>query len=244
MKLSKHRHIFWGLLAHFYKEYLILVVLIFIKVVVGFAGPLGINRLLAYIETGGVGAVVRPWVWILLLFIGPLVRSTIRQVYIFRNTRNLVRIEAIITQLIFEHSLRIRMKEEAPPAEKQNEGTTVVPTPEPEASAAVLTAGTSAHPTDETTVVGTSTSGHSPAASSSKGKDKPKKTASVAPSVTPSTVSKPEKKQENLVGKINNFISTDLGNITEARDLLFMVWYTPLQIVICVWFLYSILGVA
>ncbi|CAG8771388.1 5695_t:CDS:2, partial [Acaulospora colombiana] len=56
------------------------------------------------------------------------------------------------------------------------------------------------------------------------------------PSFAPSTATSEKKteKQENLVGKINNFISTDLGNITEARDILFMVWYTPLQVVICV----------
>jgi hypothetical protein len=243
MKLSKHRHLFWGLLAHFYKEYLTLAVLIFFRVVAGFAAPFGINRLLTYIETGGVGAVIRPWVWILWLFLGPLVSSTAMQAYIFLNTRNLVRIEAIITQLVFEHSLRIRMKEEAP-AETQNEGTTVVPTPEPEGATAVVAAGTSAHSTDETTVVGRGTSGHSPTTSNSKGKGKQRKASPVAPSATPSAAGKPEKKQENLVGKINNFISTDLGNITEARDLLFMIWYTPLQIAICVWFLYSILGVA
>lgn len=247
MKVARPRHLFWGLLAHFYREYLILVVLIFIKVVVGFAGPFGINRLLTYIETGGQGAIVRPWVWIMWLFIGPLVGSTAMQAYVFLNTRNLVRIECIITQLVFEHSLRIRMKEEAPTAEKQSEGTTVVPTPEPEAEAAAIsTTSISAHPTSDTTVVGTSENGHSasPSASTVKGKGKAKKDGSVAPSITPSTAGKSEKKSENLVGKINNFISTDLGNITDARDLLFMIWYTPLQIAICVWFLYSILGFA
>ncbi|KIM25975.1 hypothetical protein M408DRAFT_330768, partial [Serendipita vermifera MAFF 305830] len=247
MKVARRRHLFWGLLAHFWREYLILVVMIFIKVVVGFAGPLGINRLLTYIETDGQGAVVRPWVWIMWLFIGPLVGSTAMQAYVFLNTRNLVRIECIITQLVFEHSLRIRMKEEAAGSEKQSEGSTVVPTPEPEPeAAAVSTSSISTHPTADTTVVGTSEGGHSPSTSTSvaKGKGKAKRAESVAPSVTPSTVGKSEKKRENLVGKINNFISTDLGNITDGRDLLFMIWYCPLQIAICVWFLYSILGVA
>ncbi|CAG8751921.1 15164_t:CDS:2, partial [Acaulospora colombiana] len=126
----KNRHLAWSLLAYFHKEFIALAVLIFIKVVVGFAGPLGINRLLTYIETGGKDAVVRPWVWISWLLIGPLVGSTAMQWYIFINTRTLVRIECIITQLVFEHSLRIRMKEEVPTAEKPSEGTTAVPTPE------------------------------------------------------------------------------------------------------------------
>lgn len=224
-----------------------LAFLILVKVVVGFAGPLGINRLLTYIETNGQGAIVRPWVWISWLFIGPLVGSAAMQWYIFINTGTLVRIECIITQLVFEHSLRIRMKEEAPPpgaTERVSEVTTVVGTPELEADTNLgegnISNGTTVGPTPSTS---TSTS----PSTQLKGKDKAKKDTSVAPSMTPSTTASAkdkDNKQGNLVGKINNFISTDLGNVTGARDFLFMVWYCPLQIAICVWFLYSILGVA
>jgi ABC-type multidrug transport system fused ATPase/permease subunit len=243
MLRSKQRHLFWGLLAYFYKEFIVLAILIFVKVVVGFAGPLGINRLLTYIETGGKDAVVKPWVWISWLLIGPLVGSTAMQWYIFINTRTLVRIECIITQLVFEHSLRIRMKEEVPTSEKPSDGTTAVPTPE----STTHEPSANGHQDSEVThVEGNGQSTSQSTISKSKGKDQARKDTSRAPSVAPSTATSEKKgeKQENLVGKINNFISTDLGNITEARDLLFMIWYTPLQIVICVWFLYSILGVA
>ncbi|KAG8799884.1 hypothetical protein FRC16_004194 [Serendipita sp. 398] len=240
--LGRRRHLFWGLMTYFYKEFIALAFLIFLKVVVGFAGPLGINRLLTYIENGGRDAVVRPWVWISWLFIGPLVGSAAMQWYIFINTRTLVRIEAILTQLVFEHSLRIRMKEEVPASEKPTGGTTVVPTPESEPGEPEPGNG---HQTDGITTAGGTSQGESSSRrAASKGKDKPKKETSVAPSVASSTAGTSTKKAENLVGKINNFVSTDLGNITEARDFLFMVWYTPLQIAICVWFLYSILGVA
>jgi hypothetical protein len=245
MQAPRHRHIALGLLSYFYKEFIVLAFLILVKVVVGFAGPLGINRLLTYIETGGQGAIVRPWVWISWLFIGPLVGSAAMQWYIFINTGTLVRIECIITQLVFEHSLRIRMKEEVAGAtERVSEGTTVVGTPVPEADTSLgegnISNGTTAGPAPSTS---TSTS----PSTQLKGKDKAKKDTSVAPSVTPSTTASAkdkDNKQGNLVGKINNFISTDLGNITSARDFLFMVWYCPLQIAICVWFLYSILGIA
>lgn len=62
----------------------------------------------------------------------------------------------------------------------------------------------------------------------------------------------------NLVGKINNLVTTDLGNIVEARDflsfgerdysnylrlaLIAVVIYIPLQVILCMWFLYAILG--
>lgn len=79
-----------------------LVVLISVKVIVGFAGPLGINQLLLYvtlddnadcmshlilryIENHGEGATVRPWVWISGLFIGPVVGTMAIQWYIFIN---------------------------------------------------------------------------------------------------------------------------------------------------------------
>lgn len=46
----------------------------------------------------------------------------------------------------------------------------------------------------------------------------------------------------NLVGKINNLVTTDLGNIVDSRDFLYMVLYTPVQIAVGMVFLYNILG--
>ena len=60
----------------------------FYQVLTSFIGPLTVNRLLksvgtfvryslllilvnSYIETGGEGVVVKPWVWIIVLLIGP-----------------------------------------------------------------------------------------------------------------------------------------------------------------------------
>ncbi|KAG9089172.1 hypothetical protein FS749_001555, partial [Ceratobasidium sp. UAMH 11750] len=46
----------------------------------------------------------------------------------------------------------------------------------------------------------------------------------------------------NLVGKINNLMSTDLKNITEGVDFLYVLLYAPIQIIVSIIFLYQILG--
>ncbi|KAH7097252.1 hypothetical protein BKA62DRAFT_751274 [Auriculariales sp. MPI-PUGE-AT-0066] len=126
-------------------------------------------------------AVVRPWVWVLWLFIGPWLSGFIWEAYVFTTTRMLVRTESIITQLVFEHALKIRVREDA-----------------------------QQQPDDD------------------------KANAKGAAS----------RKSTNLVGRINNLVTTDLNNITNARDFLFIVVYAPLQIVVCIWFLYEVLGAA
>jgi len=63
---------------------------------------------------------MRPWFWVCCIFSGPLVRTLAQSFYIFTSTRTLVRTEGIITQLVFEHSLRIRL--EAGDQEEQGGG--------------------------------------------------------------------------------------------------------------------------
>ena len=41
----------------------------------------------SYLETGGKGATIRPWVWIIWLFMGPTVGSIAFQWYIFIAVR-------------------------------------------------------------------------------------------------------------------------------------------------------------
>lgn len=50
-----------------------------------------------------------------------------------------------------------------------------------------------------------------------KAKDK-----SPPPSPMDNSKKKPEPKSANLVGKINNLITTDLGNINDAREFIFL----------------------
>lgn len=119
--------------------------------------------------------------------------------------RALVRVEAILTQLVFEHSLRIRLKAE--------------------------TSGSGASSKDEI--------------------------ASAASDLSQTTPKEAE--SDNLIGKINNLVTIDIENITEARDFILIcplfisfrssfvannvtVWYGPIQLIFAVFFLYTLLG--
>ncbi|KAI0258771.1 hypothetical protein BC834DRAFT_974833 [Gloeopeniophorella convolvens] len=215
---AKRRHMFWALLSIFRREYAVMLVMLFIKVLCGFLGPLAINRLLNYIETGGDDVV-----W-----------------YLFLSTRNLVRIEGILTQLIFEHSLRVRVK-----AETQQSSSSSPPL---SAEGATLDAVSEANSptTDETSTVaegasdGNGDEAASVQSSSSKGKQKaePEDTKAVE---APGTAVE-SKKGSNFAGKINNLVSADLGNITGGRDFLFLFFLAPLEVVVSIVFLYNILG--
>ena len=144
------------------------------------------------------------------------------QWYIFINTRTLVRTEGLLTQLVFEHSLRIRLKAESS-SEKSNhvdqDTITVVGTPD-SASIAESSNGNDESNSASTAAISrepTRDSSSSSKLSSHKGKAKDKP--------SPSSVPKPTGKvrdDSNLIGKINNLVTTDLSNIVEARHFLFL----------------------
>ncbi|KZP30629.1 multidrug resistance-associated ABC transporter [Athelia psychrophila] len=215
---KRKSHIFWGLMKVFRFEFfarsLMLVVLAFARI----ASPIGISGVLDYFESGEKenGVTVRPWVWVAWLLCGPIVASVAHQLNMFFAKRTLVRTEVIITQLVFEHSLRIRMKAE------------------------VRSAG--AGEGDDATQVGTPTEsvvGDAASVSSSKGKQKSRDDGEEAVPASP----KPKtKSSDNLVGLVNNLVTTDLANISGARTFMFLLVYIPVQVVLCIVFLYRILG--
>ena len=104
----------------------------------------------------------------------------------------LARIQAIIMQLILEHSLRIRVKEEIPP--------TPIGPEEADNSESGRGAGDGAKNT---------------------------------PSTSQSTL---------LIGQINNLITADVENLSQTRDILYLVVFIPLQIMLGIAFLYFLLG--
>ncbi|KAJ3564973.1 hypothetical protein NP233_g7938 [Leucocoprinus birnbaumii] len=246
---APHRHIFWGLMKVFRFEYIAMGTLIGLNVFASFVSPISINFLLKYLEKEASATDLRPWVWIILLFLGPLFASLCFQGYIFFATRTLVRCEAIITQLVFEHALRIRVKAET---EKGPHVAAVVEpsTPVSESVAETDESETSSHDnatehSRQTTTASTqTTSGVTLRADSPSVK-------SVASKATQQNNDSDTNKDEtfegtssasNLVGRINNLVTTDLGNIIDARDLTFVVVYIPLQITLCMAFLYVLLG--
>ncbi|KAI6081288.1 ABC multidrug transporter [Hypoxylon rubiginosum] len=74
--------------------------------VVEFIAPLGLYRLLSYIQNPAA-ATIRPWLWVSLLFLGPTLRSIAYQQYIFCSTRLVVRTRLCLIQEIYAKAARI-----------------------------------------------------------------------------------------------------------------------------------------
>jgi len=79
------------------------------------ASPIAVNRILAHLESSPNSKQdeekegLRPQVYVLLLFLGPVLGSLSFQWYLFLGTKALARVQAILTELIFEHGLRVRV---------------------------------------------------------------------------------------------------------------------------------------
>ncbi|KAF8528008.1 P-loop containing nucleoside triphosphate hydrolase protein [Hysterangium stoloniferum] len=229
------RHIFWGLMSLF-GGFAYICTFIILKCIVSFLSPLALYQLLGYLENNQ-GTFIRPWFWAFCLFIGPNVGSIAVSFYLFTVTRVLVHAEAVITQVVFNHALRIRMKEETTASSKPS---TAANTPD---SRSIAENNTDA----ETESRGETLQGESFPSATSKDATKKKpsnvSSTSIPTAVSSSTSDKPasDSLSSNLVGKINNLITTDLGNVTDGRDFIYYAIYGPLQFCISAWFLYLIL---
>ncbi|KAF8157940.1 multidrug resistance-associated ABC transporter [Crassisporium funariophilum] len=219
---AKRRHLFFSLMRVFRKEYSILALTIIGQCVFAFASPIGINRLLTYIETKGAGTIVRPWFWIFWLFAGPFARVLCFEWYYYIATRTLVHTEGLLTQLVFEHSLRIRLKAETSDDEK------AVPSDQDKGSANEHSQVSTAVSRETSTVT---------VKASSKGKA----TSDALPKTSETTAAE-KKGADNLIGKINNMVTTDLTNIVDSKDFLLLVLFVPMQTTLCMVFLYQVLG--
>ncbi|KAM0814687.1 putative ATP-binding cassette transporter abc1 [Seiridium cardinale] len=90
----------WTLLRFLPKELLTMSVWAASTFVVELIAPFALYKLLGYLHAPEE-AVIRPWVWLILLFIGPLSRSVSFQQYIFTSTRLVVRVKAALTQELY-----------------------------------------------------------------------------------------------------------------------------------------------
>lgn len=198
----------------------------------------------SYLETKDASEVeYRPWVWIVWLFVGPTISSIAFDWYIFIATRVLVRAEGLLTQLVFEHALRIRMKAETTASKSTPPSETSTPAASLPPSRTVTPSPDGAHTIEpsEATLNGSDDGAHSRATTlQDSAEEAPKKDAP-----TKGDKKGDEKADEadaNLIGKINNLVTTDLGNITDSRDFMILIVYTPISVVLCITFLYAILG--
>ncbi|KAJ7045853.1 hypothetical protein C8F04DRAFT_1066426 [Mycena alexandri] len=118
---GERRHIFFGLAWMHRWIILGMSLAIGVNALAGFLSPIGLNRLLDHLENPSKESLMRPWFWILLLLLGPMIKSIASQWYIFISTRMMAHNVAIITQLVFEHGLRIRVKSETEDKKKASE---------------------------------------------------------------------------------------------------------------------------
>jgi cobalamin biosynthesis Mg chelatase CobN len=140
-------------------------------------------------------------------------------------------VECLITQLLFEHSLRIRLKAESNDSSEAEESAP----PTPEATTPDSASATGTQEASETdTVVHSQGSSETTIAPSSSKQDKAVKETKKEKPRTADNI--------NIIGKINSLVTYDLKSITEAKDFLFLLIYIPLVATLCVVFLYSLLG--
>ncbi|KAJ7919496.1 hypothetical protein B0H13DRAFT_2430321 [Mycena leptocephala] len=211
-------HIFFGIVRTFRKEYATILITLLIYVVCAFASPIGINRVLSYLEKGPGDSAIRPLVWILWLAFGPLTGTASVQAYYRLSMRILVQVEGLLTELIFEHALRVRVKAQNPDADFAEDV--------PASDDASSTDGT-LNATDENSDTSSETA-QGAASTTSKDPKHPSSAQAASSSVD--------------VGRISNLVTTDLRNVTNMSDFLLLLFYMPVTIVFCVVFLYIILG--
>jgi len=195
--------------------------------------PIAVNRILVYLESPNPNIFVRPWLWVIALFSSPIIASIFFQWYIFVGTRTLARVEAILTELIFEHGLRIRLKSETSGGSSSSPVTgTQTPVNEPSSSNASTIVDNRSRDNSATTLAEGS-DGESSNVTKGKAKAKP---------VKGKTPLEPTKKKDNLVGKINTLVTVDVDRIGDSKDFLLVLLAVPLELTTSMIFLYVILG--
>jgi hypothetical protein len=181
------------------------------------------------------------------------------QLYLSLVTRWMVQNEAILTSIVYDHALRVRVLHKPEEIDAKDDSLTASPSIDSVTSLAILGSGEStAQPvaaaippegaseqTDQshlqdastsTTATAVSTSSASTLTSSNagsikgKGRKDDKKT------------DKKDDKSRDLVGRLNNLVTSDFDNINGAHQIMVPLIEVPLMTVLSSWFLYTILG--
>ncbi|KAH9886265.1 P-loop containing nucleoside triphosphate hydrolase protein [Cubamyces lactineus] len=247
LQTKSRRHLGLTFITTFGVEFCNLVAVSITAVIGAFAAPISINNLLLYLELGKAESRIKPWFWIAFLLFGRMFKDVSDQWFSYYATRLDVRFQAITTELVFEHALRIRMKadtEDTSGAGSSGAATAAVGTPadntsqldpenaEPEGSDADV----------DRSATASSSTAIAPASNSTKGKAK-----STLEEEQPqgAETEKPAKKEtsRHLVGRINNLVTTDLNNIDGLGVyLVFIGVQAPFGMILSMVFLYRILG--
>ncbi len=145
------------------------------------------------------------------------------------QTRMLVQSQALITQLVFNHALRVRMKAEV--TNSSSSATSTAATTPDSASIAPSERADSPDGSEEDTAFSETTS----ATKASKGKHSKTASTSGQSSKAPEqpadgSQSSGDSKAGNFVGKLNNLVTTDLNNLIDGRDFLFVGEFTHIAL--------------
>lgn len=163
----------WRVLRSCWREQAWVALFIALRVPAAFASPYGVKELLAYLELRDnpssadtdrpTSSILPPYTSIFLIFFGPYWASLMFQWHATVQTTFSVWFDVALTQLVFEHSLRVRVGNDA----------------------------------TESVTAGTGGKGNTKTGSANK----------------------------NLIGKINNLVSSDLDNINGGRDFQFLCMF-------------------
>lgn len=225
----------WAIIVSFRQTWLLQSVVVVFETIAQLGSPIGMYQLLAYIEAGGANAVVRPFVWVVLLVLAPLVQGLAYQFYLSLTARWMVHVEAILTSVMFDHALRARILHR--PAIAATATT----------DAAIDSLVDMSPQAAPTTGESLNTSGESMSTVPSAELATPVIPAELNPPSHQDNTNKTRKtagSANDHLSRLNNLVTSDLYNIGEADQILAVLIEIPLMVVFSTWFLYTILGSA
>ncbi|GJE87809.1 multidrug resistance-associated ABC transporter [Phanerochaete sordida] len=224
------QHLFWGIMRLYKWQFLQLWLTTTLFVPSNLITPIAVNRILHYLETDGRDASIRPWFWVSLFCLGIFSGSLLAARYFFMTLRALSQLQSTLIQLIFEHALRIRLKADTNTSDEkptdQSRPTSPTETLTAPGDDGVPDRSDSRAETEATLAEGQSSTAKADSAASAKDQGAAIKNA----------------KDSSMIGKINNMVTTDVNTLENAYSFFLIIWYTPLQIVASLVFLYTILG--
>ncbi|KZS96543.1 hypothetical protein SISNIDRAFT_451288 [Sistotremastrum niveocremeum HHB9708] len=216
---NERRSLIWKLFIAFRIEFLIMGIFNMTQVNISFP-----PNEMKYIEKGSPVGSIQPWVWILWLALGPIIAAMASQYSIFVKTHAGVRIEAILTQLIFDQPLFMRvntLSAEAPPKSAPK--------------------STNSFPFGQSRTSSTSSTSSERKLKQRASDPTATKTSSSDSDPTKSKTPKTQANSGDQIGLINNLLTVDLKNVIASLD-----WMIPvialIRMVLFIWFLYNILG--
>jgi hypothetical protein len=226
--------VLWGLLLAFRSRWASEITLLLLGAILQLGAPVGTNRLLAHVEVHGAGKLVRSGVWIAWIALAPILAAVMQQMQMHVNQRTLIRLEAVLTALVHEHALRVRVLHHVDEEQDSSISNKSIPS-----TPATVEQDESADQIESLAV-----------ATESRSESRATETTAVSSSDAPlegvantADVQSCEKKQD-IVGRLTTLVTADMANIASGGDFLNALVKAPLIVSLASAFLISLLGTA